>query len=129
MFNDEIIPKLTKNLNEYIIKNTVTNDTDKVKYVKKLKELETSKSNIIDAITKTGFTDVFTQKLADIESKMAPVSVMLKCLEKSKPVSEITEDMKDKVKVTFTISLGVNQLKDVGYSFEKDASRKELRSA
>ncbi|MEM1485549.1 recombinase family protein [Oscillospiraceae bacterium PP1C4] len=163
MFNDEIIPKLTKNLNEYITQNTVTNDTDKVKYVKKLKELETSKSNIIDAITKTGFADVFTQKLADIESEMATVSVMLKRLEKSKPVSEITEDMvqqylgsfkhfilkrdkpqikkfidsyvervdvfKDKVKVTFKISLGVNQLKNVEYSFEKNTSRKELKSA
>ncbi len=163
MFNDDIIPELTANLNNYINQNTVNNDTDKVKYLDKLKELETGKTNIIEAIAKSGFADVFTKKLADIETETATVTAMLKRLDKSKPVLEITEDMvieylssfkhfvlrrdkpqikkfidsyvervdvfKDNVKVTFKVSLGIKQLKDVEYSFEKDASREELKSA
>lgn len=35
----------------------------------------------------------------------------------------------DKVKVTFKVSLSNNQLENVEYSFEKDANRKELKTA
>lgn len=163
LFNDDIIPQLTHELNDYIQKSTVNTDSDKDKYLKKHKELEQQKANIIDAITQTGLNDVFTQKLKELERDIASVSGFLKRLEHNKPVTKITEKMvrnylssfkqfvlkrdkpqikkfidsyvervdvyQNKVKVTFKVSLSNNQLENVEYSFEKDANRKELKTA
>lgn len=163
LFNDDMIPQITSELNDYIQKTTACTDTDKDKYLKRKKELEHQKTNIIDAITTAGIDDVFTQKLKDIECEMASVSALLKRLESSKPITQITEDMvrnylssfkqfvlkrdkpqikkfidsyvervdvyHEKVKVTFKVCLDHDQLKNVEYSFEKDASREELKSA
>lgn len=126
-------------------------------------ELQTQKKNIIEAIVKTGYGDLFTEKLEHIESEMLTVTEMLQRQEKSNKRVIVTEEMireylgsfkqfilkrdkpqikkfvnayvervdiyHDKVKVTLKVSLSSDQQKNIEYSFEKDASREEIRTA
>lgn len=163
LFNDEMIPELTTRLNDYIATEQSGSDVDIGKYQSKLKELQTQKKNVIEAIAKTGYGDLFTEKLEQIESEILTVTEMLQRQEKLNKRVIVTEEMireylgsfkqfilkrdkpqikkfidayvervevfHEKVKVVLKVSLSSDQQKNIEYSFEKDASREEIKTA
>lgn len=67
ILNETVIPQLTEELNKYLIKTNIGNTEDKKQYQTRLEELEREKTNIIDAIARTGLCDVFSNRLNQIE--------------------------------------------------------------
>ena len=93
LFRDKLVPELTQRLNTYIAETSETNQTSLEQYRNRLQELEHNKTNIIEAIAKSGYAEVFSQKLSEIESEIATVQAMLKQDAKSCTTTTITEDM------------------------------------
>lgn len=92
LLNDQLIPEITAQLNVYIQKNA-SNPQEVANYQARLKELQHNKENLIDAISKTGLNDTFTQKLSEIETEMASIAAMLEKSEKSQDLAVVTEEM------------------------------------
>lgn len=93
LLRDELVPELTQKLNEYIVTNSDNHKSSLEKYRNRLKELENNKANIIEAIAKSGFADVFSQKLSEIESEINTVQTMLRQDSKACITTTITEDV------------------------------------
>ncbi len=92
MLNDQLIPEITAQLNAYIQRNA-SNPQEVANYQARLKELQHNKENLIDAISKTGLNDTFTQKLSEIETEMASIAAMLDKSEKAQNMTAVTEEM------------------------------------
>lgn len=92
LLNDQLIPEITAQLNAYIQRNAST-PKEIANYQARLKELQHNKENLIDAISKTGLNDIFTQKLSEIEAEMASIAAMLNKSEKSQDLAVVTEEM------------------------------------
>lgn len=75
-FSNKIIPQLTKQLNEYI-QATTESGNHLLLYENRLKELETSRDHIVEAVTKTGLTDLFAGKLTEIEEEIQSINSMI----------------------------------------------------
>ena len=92
LLNDQLIPEITAQLNAYIKRNA-SNPQEVANYQVRLKELHHNKENLIDAISKTGLNDTFTQKLSEIETEMASIAALLNKSEKSQDMAVVTEEM------------------------------------
>lgn len=92
LLKDNLIPKLTTQLNDYI-KEAETKPEEITNYKSRIKELETNKKNIVEAITKTGLSDTFSQKLSDIEVEIASITSMIAKCKNSEKLSYVTEEM------------------------------------
>ncbi len=93
LLNDDIIPQLTQELNRYIAKANSNPNDDTEKYKRRLAELEKSKQNLIEAIAKTGYSNLFNDKIKEIEAEISTVTSMLKRLEYEKINVVVTEEM------------------------------------
>ena len=92
LLNDQLIPEITAQLNAYIQRNA-SNPQEVANYQARLKELQHNKENLIDAISKTGLNDTFTQKLSEVEDEMASLAAMMDKSEKSQNMTTVTEEM------------------------------------
>lgn len=92
-FSDSLIPTLTKNLNAYIQKTSQSANSDKILYESRLKELKQSRENIVNAVAQSGFAEVFSDKLKQLESEIAMVSANLSLVSITAPNIVVTEDM------------------------------------
>lgn len=84
---------VTERLNEYIHTASHEGEHKIQRLASKRKELERQKANIIEAVTKTGFQDVFTSQLESIEQELSEISAKLESINTSIPKNDITEDM------------------------------------
>lgn len=93
-FNDAIIPKLTWELNTYLQSSLTESHARSERLSFQQKELEKQKQNIIDAITKTGYQDIFNEQLVKIEQQSQEVGRELAGIQKHLgSMTTITEDM------------------------------------
>lgn len=100
LFSNKIIPQLTKQLNEYI-QATTQSENHLPRYENRLKKLETGRSHIIEAVTKTGFTDLFAHKLAEIETEIQSINSMISKASNHQQIGAVTEDMVAKYLLSF----------------------------
>ncbi|MCL2578700.1 MAG: recombinase family protein [Oscillospiraceae bacterium] len=92
-FRDDVIPALTDQLNAYVNATNTEVISQKERLLARQKELNKEKSNIIDAIAKTGLQDTFTERLTDLEQELAQITAQLKYSDKANATPTITEDM------------------------------------
>lgn len=92
-FNDSLIPMLTKRLNEYISTNREDSGESRAAYERQLGELEKQRKNLVDAITQTGLSDTFTEKLQQVEGSIKQIHAELSRLKCQAVPPVITEEM------------------------------------
>lgn len=92
-FNEDIIPSLTKELNEYLKQNSQTAQTEEPALLKKVEKLEKQRANIVDAIAQTGMSGVLGEKLREIEATLSVTKVNLIEAQQIVLQSSVTEDM------------------------------------
>jgi len=69
-FRDDVIPALTRQLNDYLTTTSAEAVEHKAKLAAQQVKLEREKANIIDAIAKTGLQDTFAERLSAIEQEL-----------------------------------------------------------
>lgn len=92
-FNEDIIPTLTKELNEYLKQNSQTARAEEPALLNKVEELEKQRSNIVDAIAQTGMNGVLGDKLREIEAILSVTKVNLIEAQQTVLQSSVMEDM------------------------------------
>lgn len=75
LFNEDIIPTLTSQLNEYIHKSSEEAVTKQKLYAARKSDLEQQKKNIVEAIAKTGYGNIFDSKLQEINGELESIAV------------------------------------------------------
>jgi len=93
LFNEDIIPILTKQLSEYLAQQGDEAKQASVAYSDQLEELRRQKSNIVNAIATTGLEGALADKLEEIESGISDLEKRVQAAKKIMPKREITEDM------------------------------------
>lgn len=93
IFNKSIIPSLTKELNHYLSTRIEQTNSHGAQYQKRLKELSKSRENIIEAIAMTGYSDIFSDKLKQIDSEIATITKFMHQSQQAQAAHEITEAM------------------------------------
>jgi len=92
-FREDVIPSLTRQLNDYLNATNAEAIGHKAKLAAQQLELKREKSNIIDAIAKTGLQDTFAERLSTIEQELDHINAQFAYSDKTLASTEITEDM------------------------------------
>lgn len=93
LFNEENIPALVKQLNQYMQSKKETDSTELIEMRKRLKDIDKKITNIVNAITNGCSESTFANKLKELEQQKSSIEFKMLEIEPNTPSVEITEDM------------------------------------
>jgi len=96
LLSDSMMPYITEQLNEHL-KEQAHNSSDYADYKDTLKGLVKSRNNLIEVITKSGYSQAINDKLEEIEAEIVKCKTCIEACEKAKDYFVTVDEIKSQI--------------------------------